>query len=57
MQNLKKLQRARIIMGYAVLEEKKHVRISQHEHTIRVTKDGVEVFTLEDMDRHLVPNN
>ncbi len=45
MSNLRKLIKARLVMGYSVLEERRGVYISQHEDTIRVTKTGVEVFT------------
>ena len=46
--NLRKLLRNKVIMGYPVLvEEDKSIRVSQHEHTIRVTRDGYEVFTRE----------
>ncbi|MCY3411681.1 MAG: type II methionyl aminopeptidase [Candidatus Heimdallarchaeota archaeon] len=46
MKNLRELKQAKAIMGYPVLiEERKNAMISQHEHTVRVTKDGAEVFT------------
>ena len=54
--NIQKMLRTKSIVGYAVLAElKKSVRIAQFEHTVRVTKKGVEIFTLEDEDIHLAP--
>lgn len=45
-QNIKKLFQKNIIMGYPVLiDENKKGIVSQHEHTIRVTRDGCEVLT------------
>ena len=46
---LRKLLRANIIMGYPVLVEKDpKAMVSQHEHTLRITKTGCEVLTSED---------
>ncbi len=46
MKNLRRMLQSKIIQGYPVLiEENKRAMISQHEHTIRVTKNGNEVFT------------
>ncbi len=46
MGKIRKLIRAKVIMGYPVLEEaNEKIMISQHEHTVRVTKSGCEVFT------------
>ncbi len=43
---IRKLLRANVIMGYPVLiEENKNIRVSQHEDTIRITRDGCEVLT------------
>lgn len=46
MKNLRRMLQSKIIMGYPVLiEEDKQALISQHEHTLRVTSNGVEIFT------------
>ena len=44
--NIRKLQRANVITGYPVLiEANKDIRVSQHEDTIRITRDGCEILT------------
>ena len=46
MKNIRKLVQNKLAMGYAVLvEENPKALISQHEHTIRVTNNGTEIFT------------
>ncbi|MCH8906798.1 MAG: type II methionyl aminopeptidase [Candidatus Heimdallarchaeota archaeon] len=45
-QTIKKLLHAKVITGYPVLIEKSvTARVSQHEDTVRITKDGYELLT------------
>lgn len=44
--SLRKLLRANVITGYPVLiEADRDIRVSQHEDTIRITRDGCEILT------------
>ncbi|MFV2016193.1 MAG: type II methionyl aminopeptidase, partial [Candidatus Heimdallarchaeota archaeon] len=44
--SIRKLLRANVITGYPVLiEANTDIRVSQHEDTIRITRDGYEIFT------------
>lgn len=44
--NIRQLMRVNAVMGYPVLiDEKKSGLVSQHEHTIRITKNGSELLT------------
>lgn len=46
---IRQLLRANIIMGYPVLvEADRQAMVSQHEHTLRITRDGCEVLTSND---------
>jgi len=48
---LRKLMRKNIIMGYPVLvEQDRNAMVSQHEHTLRITRDGCEVLTSNEHD-------
>lgn len=44
--SIRRLLRANVITGYPVLiEANRDIRVSQHEDTVRVTRDGYEIFT------------